>query len=319
MRAIVQDRYGAPSEVLRLADVDKPDVATGAVLLRVRATSVNAGDWRRVRAMPSFVRLVEGLRRPKSPLLGGDAAGVVEAVGDGVTHLRAGDEAYGIRTGAFAEYVSGRSFVRKPRNLTFEQAAAVPIAGVTALQGLRDKGELKSGQRVLINGAGGGVGTFAVQLAKAIGAHVTAVTRGDNVDLMRSLGADHVIDYTLENFTKGSARYDLVLDVGGTPSLGACRRALAPGGTLVCVGARRGAGGPMFGLLAALVRSRVLRQRVVSFIAKVRTEDLETLTELIEAGKVAPVIDRTYPLSETAEALRHVESGRARGKVVVTV
>jgi NADPH:quinone reductase-like Zn-dependent oxidoreductase len=319
MRAIVQDRYGAPSEVLRLAEVDKPTAADNAVLVRVRATSVNAGDWRRVRAQPSFVRLVEGLRRPKSPQLGGDAAGVVEGVGKNVAHLRVGDEAYGIRTGAFAEYVSGRSFVRKPRNLTFEQAAAVPIAGITALQGLRDKGGLKSGQRVLINGAGGGVGTFAVQLAKAFGAHVTAVTHGDNTDLMRSLGADEVIDYTRDDFTRGTPRYDLVLDVGGTPSLGACRRALAPGGTLVCVGASRGPGGPMFGLLAALVRSRLLRQRVVSFIAKVRTEDIETLTDLIEAGKVTPVVERTYELSEIADALGQVESGRARGKVVVTV
>ena len=318
MRAIVQPRYGPP-DVLELREVDKPKVADDGVLVRVRATSVNAGDWRRVRASPFMIRISEGLRRPKFTLLGGDVSGVVEEVGNDVAHLHPGDEVFGVRSGAFAEYVSGRSFVPKPANLTFEQSAAVPIAGITALQAVRDKGRIQPGHKVLVNGAGGGVGTFAVQLAKAFGADVTAVTGTDNTEQVRSIGADRVIDYTREDFTKGGRRYDVIIDVGGTPSMGACRRALTPTGTLVRVGAGKGGGGPMVSLLAALVRSRVLRQRVVSFIAKVRTDDLMTLKELIEAGKVTPVIDRTYPLSETAKALRYLESERARGKVIITV
>jgi NADPH:quinone reductase-like Zn-dependent oxidoreductase len=318
MKAIVQHSYGPP-DVLRLEDVDKPAVPDDSVLVRVRASSVNAGDWRRVRAAPFIVRLVEGIRRPRDPLLGGDGAGQVEAVGKEVTDLHVGDEVFGVRSGAFAEYVSGRNFVPKPTSLTFEEAAAVPIAGLTALQAIRDKGKLRPGQRVLVNGAGGGVGTFVVQLAKAFGADVTAVTTTANLELLRSIGANHVIDYTREDFTRGEQRYDLILDVGGTPSLAAQRRALTPHGTLVLVGAGKGAGGPMASLLAALVRSRLLRQRVVSFIAKVDREDLVTLKELIDAGKVTPVIDRTYPLAETADALRYLETGHARGKVVVTV
>jgi NADPH:quinone reductase-like Zn-dependent oxidoreductase len=318
MKAIVQHSYGPP-DVLRLEVVDKPAVPDDAVLVRVHAASVNAGDWRRVRAAPSFVRLVQGIRRPRNPLLGGDAAGQVEAVGKDVTDLHVGDEVFGVRTGALAEYVSGRNFVPKPTSLTFEEAAAVPIAGLTALQAIRDKGKLRPGQRVLVNGAGGGVGTFVVQLAKAFGAEVSAVTTTANLELLRSIGADHVIDYTREDFTRSEQRYDLILDVGGTPSLPAQRRALTPDGTLVLVGAGKGAGGPMASLFAALVRSRLLRQRVVSFIAKVDREDLVTLKELIDAGKVTPVIDRTYPLAETADALRYLEAGHARGKVVVTV
>jgi NADPH:quinone reductase-like Zn-dependent oxidoreductase len=318
MKAILQHRYGSP-DLLTVEEVDIPAVADDRVLVRVRASSANAGDWRRVRASPVIVRLIEGVRSPKEKRLGGDAAGQVKAVGKDVTHVKPGDEVFGIRTGAFAEYVSGRNFVPKPTNLTFEQAAAVPVAGITALQAVRDHGRIQAGQRVLVTGAGGGVGTFAVQLAKAFGAEVTGVTNTGNLDLVRSIGADHVIDYSREDFTKRGQRYDVIVDVAGKPSLSACRRALAPGGTLVLVGAGSGVGGPLGRMFAGLVRSRVLRQRLVGFIAKVNREDLVTLRELIEAGKVTPVIDRTYPLSETAEALRYLETGRARGKVVITV
>jgi len=318
MKAIVQHRYGPPG-VLRLQDIEKPPVGDDQVLLRVRGSSVNAVDWHLMRGLPYFIRLSGGLRRPKGGTPGVDAAGVVEAVGKDVTHVSPGDEVFGARNGAFAEYVSGRTFVPKPTNLTFEQAAAVPVAGCTALQALRDKGGLRPGRRVLVNGAGGGVGTFVVQIAKALGAEVTAVTSTGNLELVRSIGADHVIDYTRDDFTKAGQRYDLIIDVGGTPSLSACRRALAPDGTLVLVGAGQGFGGPLPRMLAGLVRSRILKQRVVAFIAQVNKEDLLFLKELIEAGKVTPIIGRTYPLSETAEAIRHLETGHARGKVVITV
>jgi NADPH:quinone reductase-like Zn-dependent oxidoreductase len=319
MKAIVQHGYGSPDAVLRLADVEKPEVDDDDVLVRVRAASVNALDWRRVRATPFIVRLGDGLRTPKEPGLGVDAAGHVEEVGKNVTHLRPGDEVFGVGTGAFAEFTTGRFFVPKPANLTFEQAAAVPVAGLTALQGIRDKGGVQPGQSVLVYGAGGGVGTFTVQVAKALGAEVTAATRPDNLDLIRSLGADQVIDYTREDFTTGERRYDVVVDVGGTRSLSACRRALAPGGTLVLSGAGHGASGPLGRFAAAIFRSAVLRQRIVVFISKESTEDLLALKELIEAGKVTPVIDRTFPLAETPEAVRYLESEDARGKVVITV
>jgi NADPH:quinone reductase-like Zn-dependent oxidoreductase len=262
---------------------------------------------------------MEGFRRPRTAALGGDAAGVVEAVGKEVTHVAPGDEVYGVRTGAFAEYVSGRRFVAKPSNLSFEQAAAVPVAALTALQAVRDKGRIQPGQRVLIIGAGGGVGTFCVQLAKAFGGLVTAVTSTEKMDLMRAIGAEHVLDYTREDFTKRPERYDLIIDVAGKPSLRACRRALAPNGTLVMVGAGHGTGGPLARMVAAVVRSRLLRQRVVMFMAKVNNPDLVTLRELIEAGTVTPVIDRTYPLAETPAALRYVQTEKATGKVVLAV
>ncbi len=320
MRAIIQQGYGSP-DVLRLQDVEKPAVEDGRVLVRVHASSVNATDWRSMRGKPYAARpMMGGLRGPKTGAAGVDAAGVVEAVGKDVTHVAPGDEVYGSRSGAYAEFVSGRTFVLKPVNLTFEQAAAVPVAGCTALQALHDKGGIQAGQRVLINGAGGGVGTFAVQLAKAFGAEVTAVSNSGNLDLMRSLGADHVIDYTREDFTKGRPRYDLIIEVGGRPSLGACRRALAPGGTLVIVGAGKGDWvGPLTRFAAGALRSRLLKQRIVGFTAEVTKEDLLVLKELIEAGKVTPVIDRTYPLIETAEAIRHVEAGHVRGKVVIAM
>ncbi|MGH2456208.1 MAG: NAD(P)-dependent alcohol dehydrogenase [Candidatus Limnocylindria bacterium] len=318
MRAVVQDRYGSPNH-LRVADVEKPQLEDDRALVRVRAASVNAGDWRRVRGKPFVIRLDAGLRRPANPLLGVDAAGVVEAVGGDVTDLRPGDEVMGFRTGAFAEYVCGRMFVPKPANLTFEQAAAVPVAGGTALVAVRDKGRLQPGQRILINGAGGGVGTFAVQIARALGGEVTAVTRTDSLDLVRSIGADHAIDYTREDFTRGGRRYDLVVDIGGTPSIPALRRALVAEGRLVLVGAGKGVFGPLGGFAAAAVRSRVLGQRIVSFIADLEKEHLLTLKQLIETGKVTPVIDRTYPLSETPAAIASMEREEARGKVVIAI
>ncbi|CAN5647771.1 NAD(P)-dependent alcohol dehydrogenase [soil metagenome] len=321
MRAIVQHGYGAPAQVLELRDdVDKPEVADVGVLVRVHASSLNSGDWRRVLADPFLVRLMEGLRRPKTRLLGGDAAGVVEAVGKDVTDISVGDEVYGLRTGAYGEYVSGQSFVSKPHNLTFEEAAAVPVAGCTALQAVRDRGNVRPGHKVLINGAGGGVGTFAVQIAKAFGAEVTATTSTGNIDLVRSIGADHVIDYTHEDFTKQGRRYDVIIDCGGKPSIAAFRRALAADGTLVLVAAGKGAFGALGRFSGSQVRRRVLKQPVVTFIASgPYKENLLALKELIEAGKVKPVIDRTYPLSEIADAVAYAATERARGKVVISI
>jgi NADPH:quinone reductase-like Zn-dependent oxidoreductase len=317
MKAMLHERYGSPDD-LRLAEVDRPTASDRQVLVRVRAASVNAGDWRRVRAKPFLVRTAEGWRRPRAPLFGADAAGIVEEVGPEVADLRIGDEVMGIRTGAFAEYVAGANFVPKPINLSFEQAAAVPIAGLTALQALRDHGALEPGQRVLINGAGGGVGSFAVQIAKAMGADVAVVTSTDKLELLRSLGADRVIDYTREDAT-GSGPYDLVVDTGGTPSIGKLRSALAPDGTLVLVAAAKGGMGVLGRIAAGAFRGRVLKQRVRFFIAAVRKEDLLHLKALIEAGKVTPAIDRTYPLAETGQALRYLETGQAHGKVVITI
>lgn len=318
MRAIVQDRYGSP-EHLRVAEVDPPSLTDNGVLVRVHASSINAGDWRRVRGAPILIRASEGWRRPRNPLLGADASGIVEAVGSAVTHLAPGDLAYGIRTGAFAELVNGRSFVRMPTNLDFEQAAAMPVAGVTALQAVRDHGHVRPGDRVLVNGAGGGVGSMVVQIAKADGAEVTAVTGPATLDLVRSLGADHVIDYTQEDFTRTAGDHDVAIDLGGNRPVRALRRTIKPGGRLVLVGAGAGRLGPMTRLAGGLIRMRLLRQRIAMFLATVRTEDLNALTELIEAGKLRPAIDRTYPLEQVPQALGHVESGEARGKVVITI
>ncbi len=318
MRAIIQDRYGPP-EHLRVEEIDPPSLTDTGVLVRVQASSVNAGDWRRVRAAPIVLRAVEGVRRPRNPQLGGDAAGIVEAVGSAVAHLAPGDRAYGIRTGAFAEMVNGRSFVRMPSNLSFEEAAAVPIAGVTALQAVRDHAGVAAGDRVLVNGAGGGVGSMVVQIAKADGAEVTAVTGPRTIDMLRSIGADRVIDYTREDFTMGPRDQDVVIDIGGNRSVRALRRRLKSDGRLVLVGAGAGRLGPMTRLFGGMVRKRILRQPIGMYIAAVRVEDLEALTQLIEAGKLRPVVDRTYPLERTAEALRYVESGQARGKVVITI
>jgi NADPH:quinone reductase-like Zn-dependent oxidoreductase len=290
--------------------------------VRVRASSVNALDWHYMRGEPYVVRLSDGLRRPKTNVRGVDVAGEVDAVGVNVTHLKPGDSVFGMRDGAWAEYVSGRTFVPKPTNLTFEQAAAVPVAGITALQALRDKGQIQSGQRILVTGAGGGVGTFAVQIAKAFGTHVTAATSTQHLEMVRSIGADRVFDYTREDFTRDGQRYDLICDVGGNRSLSDLGRVMTPEGRLVVVGIGAGAGrwlGPLLRPLGAAVRSRFGRRRMLPFLSHPNTEDLLVLTDLIEAGKVTPVIDRTYPLSGATEAIRYVETGRARGKVVITL
>lgn len=321
MKAIVFHKYGSPDD-LELKDIDKPALDDDSVLVRVRAASVNALDWHLMRGLPYVVRMMEGLRRPKRNVLGIDVAGHVEAVGRNVTQFKPGDEVFGFRRGAFAEYVCAkeRNFVPKPVGLTFEQAAAVPVAAQTALQGLRDKGRIRSGQKVLINGASGGVGTFAVQIAKAFGAEVTGVCSTRNLGMVRSIGADQVVDYAKENFTRSGQRYDLMLDIAGNRSLSDCRRVLAPSGILVFVGGPNFRWfGPLIGLLGVLVLSRFVSQKLVPFLAKNSKDDLIVLKELIEAGKVTPVIDRTYPLSETPEAIRYLEQGHARGKVVITV
>jgi NADPH:quinone reductase-like Zn-dependent oxidoreductase len=323
MKAIVQDTYGS-ADLLELRDIDKPEITDDEVLVRVRAAGVDRGVWHVMTGLPYPIRLAGyGLRKPKTPVQGADLAGVVEAVGKDVTRFQPGDEVFGIGKGAFAEYARApeSKLAPKPANLTFEQAAVVAISGLPALQALRDKGRVEPGQKVLIIGASGGVGTYAVQLAKAFGAHVTGVCSTTKVDMVRSLGADHVIDYTQEDFTRSGQRYDLILDIGGNPSLSRLRRALAPKGTLVIVGGE--AGGRWLGgndrQLRALLLSRFVGQRLTTFISKENHEDMLVLKELIEAGKVTPVIDRTYQLSEAPQAIRYLEHGHARGKVVITI
>jgi NADPH:quinone reductase-like Zn-dependent oxidoreductase len=323
MKAVVRERYGSP-DVLELRDVEKPAVDDDSILVRVRAASLNAYDWHMLRGSPFLARIVSGLRKPKSSAMGVDMAGEIEAVGKNVTRFRPGDAVFGSRTGSLAEYVRGtdNSFlVPKPSGLTFEQAAAVPMAGVTALQALRDKGQIKPGQRVLINGGSGGVGTFAVQIAKAFGAHVTAVCSTKNVDMVRSLGADEVIDYTKEDFTRRGERYDVIVDVSGTGSLSSRLRVLEPSGTVVGIGSSDlgGMASIVLGLAEASVRSRLGKQKIPFFLSKNSKEDLIVLKDLIEAGKVRPMVDRTYPLNEVAEAMRYLETGHARAKVVLTV
>ena len=315
MKRIVQDVFGSP-DVLRLEEVDPPAVGADDVLVRVRAVSVNPADWHAMRGSPWFARPMFGMLKPKQRTPGIDLAGVVEAVGENVTDLRPGDEIFGARNGALAELVvGGKNFIPKPAALSFEQAGAIAIAGCTALQALRDKGGLQSGQRVLINGAAGGVGTFAVQIAKAMGAHVTGVCSTRNVELVRSLGADEIVDYTTDDFADGVVRYDLIVDLVGNRSTGDLRRALTPKGTAVLIGGS----GKLFEMIAPLVVGRFGSQRLVSFIAKINKDDLAALGELAEAGKLTPVIDRTYPLEEAADAIRHLETGHARGKIVVTM
>lgn len=323
MKAIVYHKYGSP-DVLELQEVEKPDLADDGVLVRVRAASVNPLDWYSMMGRPSLFRTQMGLLKPKNTRLGVDFAGTVEAVGKDVTGFRPGDEVFGGRNGAFAEYVcvrEDRAVVLKPANVTFEQAAAVPVAALTALQGLRDQGQIQSGQQVLINGASGGVGTFAVQIAKSFGAEVTGVCSPRNVDLVRSIGADHVIDYTREDFTRSGQRFDLMLDVAGSRSWSECRRVLNPQATLVIVGAPKG--NRLIGPLSHIVKVRLaaLRssQKVVFFIAEFNKPDMVVLGELLEAGKVTPVIDRRYELSDIADAFRYMGEGHARGKVVITL
>ena len=322
MKAIVYDKYGSP-DVLELKEIDKPAVGDDQVLIRVRAASVNPLDWHFMRGRPFFLRIKAGLRKPKVIRLGVDAAGTVESTGGNVRRFKPGDEVFGGCTGAFAEYAcaSEKALAPKPANLTFEQAAAVPIAALSALQGLRDKGRIQAGQKVLINGAAGGVGTFAVQIAKAFGAEVTGVCSTRNVDMVRSIGADRVIDYTQEDFTRNGQRYDLILDSVGNYSLSAFRRALTAKGTLVMVGGPdKGRWiGPMAGMLKVVVLSRFVSQKLLPFLAKRSHEDLVFLKDLLETGKVTPVIDRRHPLSDVPEAIRYLEEGHARGKVVITV
>jgi len=322
MKAIVQEGAGS-ADVLHLREIDMPVVTDDLVRVRVRAASVNALDSHIVHG-GRLVRVVAFLlRSPVSPVRGVDVAGHVDAVGKNVKRLRVGDEVFGVARGTFAEYATTREdrLAPKPRRVSFAQAAAIGIAGVTALQGLRDGGQVRPGQRVLIYGAGGGVGTFAVQIAKALGAHVTAVTGPRNVDLARSLGADEVIDYTKEDVARRPERYDAVIDVAATRSLSSLRRVLAPNGIFVQVGApKRGGWIGIFARIAnVMVRARLFHQRVVFYVAKTDLGDLEYLTELIGSGKLRPAIDRTYPLAEGAEAVRYVGTGQARAKVVITM
>ena len=328
MKAIVQDRFGPP-DVLRLADTDRPELGAGQVLVRVRAAALNPYDWHVLRGDPYVARLmgVVGLTRPKSPVAGIDAAGEVEAVGADVRGLKPGDEVLGFCPGSFAEYARTTPdlLVPKPANLTFQQAAAVPVAAVTALRGIRTVGRVRAGQRVLVNGAGGGVGTFAVQIAAALDAEVTGVCSARNADLVRSLGAAHVIDYASEDFTDRRGHYDVILDNVGNRSLSLPRRALAPTGTLVSNGG--GSPGHVFGAMGPMLQlgavNLFVRQRLVPILpsppAGPTHEDLLAVTALIEAGKLTPVVDRTYPLADTAVGVRHVEQGHARGKAVVIV
>ena len=319
MKAFVSDRYGSP-DVMELREVDRPELTAEGALVRVHATSVNAFDWHMLRGKPYLARLGEGFRAPKTTILGLDVAGVVEAVGAEVTHIKPGDRVFGSRTGAFAEFICGRNMVPMPAGLTFEQAAAVPTAGQTALVGVRDKGELKPGQRVLINGAGGGVGSFAVQIAKALGGNVTAVTNTGSVDMVRRSGADEVIDYTRDDFTRGNARYDLIVDAGASRSLSAMKRVLTPEGRIVMVAPGRGNWvGPIVRIVGAAVTTRLGRQSVRPFLAPVSRENLLVLKELIESGKVTPVIDRTFLFSQLPDAVRYLEAGGVQGKVVITM
>ena len=323
MKAVVQDRFGPP-DVLRLADTGLPEAGADDVLVRVRAAALNPADWHILRGDPLVARLMGvGLTRPKARVAGIDAAGVVEAVGVNVRGLRTGDEVLGFCRGAFAEYACAAAdlVVPKPASLTFEQAAAVPVAATTALRGIREVGEVTAGQRVLVIGASGGVGTYAVQIAAALGAEVTGVCSTRNVELMRSIGAAHVIDYTTDDFTSGLARYDVILDNVSSLPLSRLRGALTPKGTLVLNGG--GSPGHVFGPVAGIVRAAVanafVSQRLRPLPSRQNREELLAVTGLIEDGKLTPVVDRGYPLPDTAEGLRHVEQGHARGKAVVTV
>ncbi|MCL4263292.1 MAG: NAD(P)-dependent alcohol dehydrogenase [Anaerolineae bacterium] len=319
MKAIIYQKYGSP-DVLELQEVAKSTPHENQLLIKVQAASINAGDWRMMRADPFLIRLGGGFLRPKDSRLGSDVAGRVEAVGANVKQFQPGDEVFGCAHGSFAEYVLAREtkLALKPANVTFEVAAAIPVAALTALQGLRDAGEIQPGQQVLIQGASGGVGTFAVQLAKHFGAEVTAVCSTRNLDMVRSLGADQVIDYTKEDFTRNPQRYDLMLAVNGYHALAAYKRALKPQGIYVCAGGTM----PQFfqAILLGSLMSKSGGQKMGSMgMAKVIQEDLVYLGELLQTGQISPVIDRSYPLSETAEAFRYVEDKHAQGKVVITI
>ncbi len=320
MKAIVQDAYGS-ADVLRLGEIERPDVADHEVLLRVVAADVDRGAWHLMTGVPYVMRMGTGLRAPKAPVPGSNVAGRVEIVGKAVTRFHPGDEVYGTCKGAFAEYACAREdrLAPKPAHLTFEQAAVVPHGGFAALQALRDHGKVQPGQKVLIVGASGAVGSVAVQLAKAFGAEVTGVCSTAKVEMVRALGADHVIDYTHDDFAEG-AHYDLILDIGGNAPLSRIRRALARTGTLVIVG---GEGGGRWTGMGRQIRAQMLspfvRQKLGTFIAKQNAKDLLVLNELLESGKVTPIIDRIYALSDAPDAVRYLESGQARGRIVVTV
>ena len=319
MKAVVHESYGPP-EVLKIVEVEKPEVPDDGVLVRVHASSVNIAEWYGMTGL-FLARIGNGLLKPKDTRLGADFAGVVEAVGKGVSDFKPGDEVFGGRGGAYAEYVTVRNAIApKPANITFEEAASVPTAAITALQGLRDYGQIQQGQKVLINGASGGVGTFAVQIAKAFGAEVTAVCSTRNVECARSLGADHVVDYIKEDFTRSDQRYDLLLDIVGSRSWFAYKRVLKPNATVVIVGGPRT---PLIGPLSHVIKIRLASlgssRKVVFFVAKFTREDFMILKSLLETGKVKPFIERTYPLTQIAEAMRHLGTGHAKGKIIVTM
>jgi NADPH:quinone reductase-like Zn-dependent oxidoreductase len=329
MKAVVYTDYGSP-DVLQIREIKKPAPNDDQVLVKVRAVSINPLDWHFIEGRPYIMRgMMGGMRKPKSPRLGVDYSGTVEAVGKNPAaagQFKPGDEVFGNKIGAFAEYICPRAdgaVAMKPANITFEQAAGIPVAGLTALQGLRDHGKVQPGQKVLINGASGGVGTFAVQIAKNLGAEVTGVCSGRNADMVRSLGADHVIDYTKEDFAKGNERYDVILDNVGTQPLSGFRRVLKPNGILVMVG---GGGpndgkwiGPMARPIKAMLMSPFTRQKMGMMLAEPNQKDLNLVAEMMDSGKVKPVIDRTYPLSQIREAMAYLEQGHARGKVIITV
>ena len=320
MKAVVQEGYGS-ADALHVRDIPRPALMEGCVLVRMRATSVNALDWHSTHGGLLLEVVGKIMRMKDQPVRGVDLSGTVEAVGPNVTRFKPGDDVFGGAPASFAEYVRAREdrLLLKPRDLPFEQAATLGVAGRTALQGLRDHAQVKPGQRVLIHGAGGGVGTFAVQIAKALGAHVTAVTGPRNVDITESLGADEVIDYTKGDFTRRPERYDAVLDIAATRSVSDLRRVLAPNGMFVQVGASKAGWIGVFGrIINVMIRGRVLHQRVTFYVAQTNLDDLVYLKDLIESGKLRPVIDRTYPLSEAREAVRYVGTGQARAKVVIT-
>ena len=322
MKAMVYEKYGPP-EVLELREIDPPPLTDDGVLVHVRAASVNPFDWHMLTGTPYLARIQAGLLKPKSQVLGVDFAGTVEAVGKDVTAFQPGDDVYGGRAGAFGEYVCVRkSVARKPANLSFEEAAAVPMAAITALQALRDKGRVQAGQKVLVNGASGGVGTFAVQLAKAFGAEVTGVCSTRNVETVRSLGADHVIDYTKQDFTRGGESFDVLVDIAGNHSWSEYKRVLGENATMIVVGGRKT--NRWIGPMGDVVRRRLAsipgsRTVAAPFLAQLNKEDLDVLRELLEAGKLKPVIESRYELSDVPEALRYVGAGHAKGKIVISV
>jgi NADPH:quinone reductase-like Zn-dependent oxidoreductase len=322
MSAITHDRFGS-ADVLRLTEIPRPVPGEGEVLVGVHAAGVDRAAWHMMTGKPYLGRLAFGLRTPRNPVLGIEVAGVVAAVGAAVTRFTVGDELYGFAKGSFAEYTlaAEAKLALKPHNLTFEQAAAVPVSGATALQALTDAGHVEQGQAVLVIGASGGVGSFAVQIAKALGAEVTGVASTAKLDLVRSLGADHVLDYTRDDFADGSRHYDLILDIAGNPTLSRLRHALTRTGTAVITGGEEGGSfsGGMNRQLRALALSPLLRQRLTMFIAKQRSRDLDRLTALMETGRVIPSIERTFPLHQAADAVRHLEAGHARGKVVISI